>query len=88
MKLYKGRTNLFNDEEVSFLEGKLRQIECTKSNLMSETTEGQTNPGWRKTDEMTDPAASVKPLSTFGSELGISDGTYGEEENKKVKEKC
>ena len=40
IKLYKGRTNLFHDGEVSFLEGKLRQIECTKSNLMSETTEG------------------------------------------------
>ena len=42
MKLYNGRTNIFNDEEESFLEGKLRQVECTTSanNLMSETTEG------------------------------------------------
>ena len=31
MKLYNERTNIFKDEEVSLLEGKLRQVECTNS---------------------------------------------------------
>ena len=67
MKLYNGRTNLFNDEEASLLEGKLRQVECTTS-VNDLTTEGQTVVDWRPTAELTDTIASSRPTSTFESE--------------------